>query len=263
MDLQDKVAVVTGGASGLGRAAVKRFVANGAKAAIFDMNEEKGSALAAELGDNVIFCKVNVTDEESVVAGIAATMAAFGAIHINCNFAGIGNAKRTMGKNGPFPLADFNLVLQVNLVGTFNVLRLCAEKMAENEPFNADGGRGVIINTASVAAYEGQIGQAAYSASKGGVVGMTLPIARDLAVLGIRVNTIVPGLIATPLLMGGAEEITPEIAEFLQPLASQVLYPKRLGNSDEIAHLAQSLIENDYINGECIRMDGGIRMQPK
>ncbi|MFK8049803.1 MAG: SDR family NAD(P)-dependent oxidoreductase [Halioglobus sp.] len=263
MDMNDKVAVVTGGASGLGRAAVKRFAANGAKIAIFDMNEEKGNALAAELGDKVIFCKVNVTDEESVVAGLDATMAAFGAIHINCNFAGIGNAKRTMGKNGPFPLADFNLILQVNLVGTFNVLRLCAEKMSVNEPFNADGGRGVIINTASVAAYEGQIGQAAYSASKGGVVGMTLPIARDLAVLGIRVNTIVPGLIATPLMMGGAEEMSPEIAEFLQPLASQVLYPKRLGNSDEIAHLAQCIVENDYINGECIRMDGGIRMQPK
>jgi NAD(P)-dependent dehydrogenase (short-subunit alcohol dehydrogenase family) len=135
--------------------------------------------------------------------------------------------------------------------------------MSDNAVLNDDGGRGVIINTASVAAYEGQIGQAAYSASKGGVVGMTLPIARDLAVLGIRVNTIVPGLIATPLMMGGVEEMTPEIAEFLQPLASQVLYPKRLGKADEIAQLAQQLVENDYINGECIRMDGGIRMQPK
>jgi len=263
MDLKDKVAVITGGASGLGRAGVKRFVANGAKVAIFDMNADKGSALADELGDSVIFCQVNVTDEESVAAGIAATLEAFGAIHINCNFAGIGNAKRTMGKKGPFPLADFNLILQVNLVGTFNVLRLCAEQMATNDVINADGGRGVIINTASVAAYEGQIGQAAYSASKGGIVGMTLPVARDLAVLGIRVNTIVPGLIATPLMMGGAEEMTPEIAEFLQPLASQVLFPKRLGMADEIAHLAQSIVENDYINGECIRMDGGIRMQPK
>ena len=263
MDLKDKVAVVTGGASGLGRATVKRFVANGAKAAIFDMNEEKGNALAEELGDAVIFCNVNVTDEASVQAGIDATMEAFGAIHICGNFAGIGNAKRTMGRDGPFPLADFNLVIQVNLVGSFNVLRLCAEKMADNEVVNDDGGRGVIINTASIAAYEGQIGQAAYSASKGGIVGMTLPIARDLSVLGIRVNTIVPGLIATPLMMGGAEEMTPEIAEFLQPLASQVLYPKRLGRADEIAQLAQQIVENDYINGECIRMDGGIRMQPK
>ncbi len=263
MDIQDKVAVVTGGASGLGRATVKRLVAAGAKCAIFDMNEEKGNALAAELGDAVIFQKVNVADEESVAAAIQATMDAFGAIHINCNFAGIGNAIRTLGKTGPFPLDAFQMVINVNLIGTFNVLRLCAEQIAKNEPFNDDGGRGVIINTASVAAYEGQIGQAAYSASKGGVVGMTLPIARDLSVLGIRVNTIVPGLIATPLMMGGAEELTPEIWEFLKPLGEQVLFPKRLGDPDEIAHTAQYIVENDYINGECVRMDGGIRMQPK
>jgi NAD(P)-dependent dehydrogenase (short-subunit alcohol dehydrogenase family) len=263
MDLKDKVAVITGGASGLGRATVKRFAAAGAKVAIFDMNEEKGKLLVNEFPGKVIFCNVNVTTEDSVKAGIEATMKAFGGIHICCNFAGTGNAIRTMGKNGPFPLAEFNKIIQINLVGTFNVLRLCAEKMADNAVLNDDGGRGVIINTASIAAYEGQIGQAAYSASKGGVVGMTLPIARDLAVLGIRVNTIVPGLIATPLMMGGAEEMTPEIAEFLKPLASQVLYPKRLGKADEIAQLAQHIVENDYINGECIRMDGGIRMQPK
>jgi NAD(P)-dependent dehydrogenase (short-subunit alcohol dehydrogenase family) len=227
------------------------------------MNEEKANQLVEEFSGSVIFCNVNVTDEASVIAGIDATMKAFGAIHICCNFAGTGNGIRTMGKNGPFPLAEFNRIIQINLVGTFNVLRLCAEKMADNAVVNDDGGRGVIINTASIAAYEGQVGQAAYSASKGGVVGMTLPIARDLAVLGIRVNTIVPGLIATPLMMGGAEEMTPEIAEFLKPLASQVLYPKRLGRADEIAQLAQQLVENDYINGECIRMDGGIRMQPK
>lgn len=263
MEIKDKVAVVTGGASGLGRATVKRLVAAGGKCAIFDMNEEKGNALAAELGENVIFCKVNVVDEESVAAAIATTMEAFGAIHIDCNFAGIGNAMRTMGKKGPFPLDAFKLIIDVNLIGTFNVLRLCAEQMAKNEPFNKDGGRGAIINTASVAAYEGQIGQAAYSASKGGVVGMTLPIARDLAVLGIRVNTIVPGLIATPLMMGGAEELTPEIWEFLKPLGEQVLFPRRLGDPDEIAHVAQMMVENDYINGECVRLDGGIRMQPK
>jgi NAD(P)-dependent dehydrogenase (short-subunit alcohol dehydrogenase family) len=263
MDLKDKVAVITGGASGLGRATVKRFANAGAKAAIFDMNEAKASELVKEFPNSVIFCNVNVTDEASVAAGIDKTMKTFGAIHICCNFAGTGNGIRTMGKNGPFPLAEFNRIIQINLVGSFNVLRLCAEKMADNAVLNDDGGRGVIINTASVAAYEGQIGQAAYSASKGGVVGMTLPIARDLAVLGIRVNTIVPGLIATPLMMGGAEEMTPEIAEFLKPLASQVLYPKRLGKADEIAQLAQHIVENDYINGECIRMDGGIRMQPK
>jgi NAD(P)-dependent dehydrogenase (short-subunit alcohol dehydrogenase family) len=263
MDIKDKVAVVTGGASGLGRATVKRLVAAGGKCAIFDMNEEKGNALVADLGESAIFCKVNVVDEESVVAAIATTMDTFGAIHIDCNFAGIGNAMRTMGKKGPFPLDAFKLIIDVNLIGTFNVLRLCAEQMAKNEPFNEDGGRGAIINTASVAAYEGQIGQAAYSASKGGVVGMTLPIARDLAVLGIRVNTIVPGLIATPLMMGGAEELTPEIWEFLKPLGEQVLFPRRLGDPDEIAHVAQMMVENDYINGECVRLDGGIRMQPK
>ena len=264
MDINGKVAVITGGSSGLGRATVKRVVAAGGKAAIFDMNEEKGNAVVADCGaDNVIFCHVNVVDEDSVKAAIAKTMETFGAIHICCNFAGVGNAIRTVGRDGAFPLDAFQMVVNINLVGTFNVLRLCAEQMQHNEPFNKDGGRGVIINTASVAAYEGQIGQAAYSASKGGVVGMTLPIARDLSKLGIRCNTIVPGLIATPLLMGGAEELTPEIEEFLKPLGSQVLYPPRLGNADEIAHTAQYIMENDYVNGECIRMDGGIRMQPK
>lgn len=263
MDISGKVAVITGGASGLGRATAERWVAQGAKVAILDMNEEKGAALAEKLGDNCIFINTNVVEEASAVNAIEKTMAAFGAIHINCNYAGTGNAIRTMGRKGVFPLDQFNRIIQINLVGTFNVLRLCAEQMANNEPVTDDGGRGVIINTASVAAYEGQIGQAAYSASKGGVVGMTLPIARDLAVLGIRVNTIVPGLIYTPLMMGGAEEMTPEIEQALTPLSSQVLYPKRLGKADEIAHLATSIVENDYINGECIRMDGGIRMQPK
>ncbi len=263
MDMRDKVAVVTGGASGLGRATVKRFVAAGMKCVIFDMNEDKGQALVSQLGKDVIFQNVNVADENSVKTGISAAIDTFGAIHVNCNFAGIGGAIRTMGKKGPYPLDAFKLIIDVNLVGSFNVLRLCAEQMANNEPFNKDGGRGAIINTASVAAYEGQIGQAAYSASKGGIVGMTLPVARDLAVLGIRVNTIVPGLIATPLMMGGAEELTPEIWEFLKPLGEQVLYPRRLGAPDEIAHIAQMIVENDYMNGECIRMDGGIRMQPK
>jgi 3-hydroxyacyl-CoA dehydrogenase/3-hydroxy-2-methylbutyryl-CoA dehydrogenase len=167
MDLKDKVAVITGGASGLGRATLRRFVANGGKVAIFDMNEEKGNQLVAEYPGMVIFCNVNVTSEESVAAGIAATIEEFGAIHICCNFAGTGNAMRTMGKKGPFPLDEFNRIIQINLVGTFNVLRLCAEKMSTNDVLNDDGGRGVIINTASIAAYEGQIGQAAYSASKG------------------------------------------------------------------------------------------------
>jgi NAD(P)-dependent dehydrogenase (short-subunit alcohol dehydrogenase family) len=256
MEISGKTAVITGGASGLGEATVRRLARMGANVAIFDLNAERGNAIAAELGDSVLFQSVNVTSEESVAAAIAATMERFGAIHICCNYAGIGNAMKTLGKQGVFPLAEFNKVIQINLVGTFNTLRLAAEQMARNEPVNADGVRGVIINTASVAAYEGQIGQAAYSASKGGIVGMTLPIARDLASYGIRVNSIVPGLIKTPLFLG-----LPEPA--VKALSQSVLFPQRLGDPDEIAHLAIAIIENDYINGECIRMDGGIRMQPR
>lgn len=256
MDIKGKVAVITGGASGLGEATARKLVALGARVAIFDLNEAKGTALAAELGDAALFHNVNVVSEASVQAGIAATMARFGAIHICCNYAGIGNAIKTVGKDGPFPLDKFKLIIDVNLIGTFNVLRLAANEMQKNEPFNEFGGRGCIINTASVAAYEGQIGQAAYSASKGGIVGMTLPIARDLASIGIRCNTIVPGLIHTPLFQGAPQNV-------IDALAAQVLYPKRLGRPEEIAHVAIMLIENEYMNGECVRMDGGIRMQPR
>jgi NAD(P)-dependent dehydrogenase (short-subunit alcohol dehydrogenase family) len=256
MEIKDKVAVITGGASGLGEATARTLVAMGAKVAIFDMNDAKGAALASELGDHALFQSVNVTSEASVQAGIAATMARFGAIHICCNYAGIGNAVKTVGKDGPFPLDKFKLIIDVNLIGTFNVLRLAANEMQKNEPYNEFGGRGCIINTASVAAYEGQIGQAAYSASKGGIVGMTLPIARDLSSIGIRCNTIVPGLIHTPLFQGAPENV-------INALAAQVLYPKRLGRPEEIAHVAVMLIENEYMNGECVRMDGGIRMQPR
>ncbi len=256
MDINGKVAVVTGGASGLGEATVRLYNEMGAKVSIFDMNDERGSALAAELGDNVIYNNVNVTSEEAVEAAIAATVEAFGAIHICNNYAGIGNAMKTVGRDGAFPLDQFKLVIDINLIGTFNVLRLAALQMSEQEPINEDGCRGVIINTASIAAYEGQIGQAAYSASKGGVVGMTLPIARDLSKLGIRVNTIVPGLIHTPLF-----DSLPEAA--YKSLAASPLYPQRLGKPEEIAHLSKYIVENDYTNGECIRMDGGIRMQPK
>ena len=256
MQLHDKVAVITGGASGLGEATVRRFVANGAKVAIFDMNDERGKAVAAELGDAVVYHNVNVVDEASVQAAVDATAAAFGAIHICCNYAGIGSSVKTVGRKGVFPLDEFKRVIDINLVGSFNVLRLTAEKMAQQEPVTEDGGRGVIINTASIAAYEGQMGQAAYSASKGGIVGMTLPIARDLASVGIRVNTIVPGLIHTPLF-----DTLPENA--FNSLSASVLNPPRLGRPDEIAHLAQYIVENDYTNGECIRMDGGIRMQPR
>ena len=257
MDMNGKVAVVTGGASGIGQAEARRLAEAGGKIAIFDLNEDAGQAMVAELGvDNCVFANVNVVDEASVKAGIEATVTALGAIHVNVNCAGIGNAAKTLGKNGPFPLDLWNTVIAVNLTGTFNVLRLCAEVMAKNEPMTDDGARGVIINTASVAAYEGQMGQAAYSASKGGIVGMTLPIARDLSTIGIRVNTIVPGLINTPLFNG----LTPE---FVESLSQSVLYPKRLGRPEEIAQLAAAIIDNDYINGECIRMDGGIRMQPR
>ena len=256
MEIRDKVAVVTGGASGIGQAVARGFVNRGGRVAIFDLNEAAGEALVQELGAAALFAKVNVTDEGSVAAAIAQTMSSFGAIHVCVNCAGIGSAHKTFGKDGPFPLAEWNKVIAVNLTGSFNVLRLCAEQMAKNAPFNRDGGRGVVINTASVAAYEGQIGQAAYSASKGGIVGMTLPIARDLSGIGVRVNTIVPGLIDTPLFSA----LTPEV---IDALAKSVLYPKRLGRPEEIAHLAVCLIENDYINGECIRIDGGIRMQPR
>lgn len=254
MKVAGSVVVVTGGASGLGRATVEKLVAAGAKVAVFDFNDAAGEALVAALGDAVFFQKVNVADEVSVEAAIAATAAHFGAIHVCINYAGIGSATKTLGKKGVFPLAEFNRVLQVNLVGTFNVLRYAAEQMAKNEI--VDGERGVIINTASIAAYEGQMGQAAYSASKGGVVGMTLPIARDLSTYGIRVNTIVPGLIHTPLF----DSLEPNV---IASLSASVLNPQRLGRPEEIAHTAVFIIENAYVNGECIRVDGGIRMQPR
>jgi 3-hydroxyacyl-CoA dehydrogenase/3-hydroxy-2-methylbutyryl-CoA dehydrogenase len=210
----------------------------------------------SELGGGAIFENVNVADENSVAAAIAKTMASFGAIHVCVNCAGIGSAHKTFGKDGPFPLAAWSKTIAVNLTGTFNVARLCAEQMAKNQPLDSNGGRGVIINIASVAAFDGQIGQAAYSASKAGIVGMTLPMARDLSSIGVRVNTIAPGLIETPLL-GSLP------ADVLDALGKSVLYPKRLGKPTEIAHMAVAIIENDYLNAECIRVDGGIRMQPR
>ncbi len=254
MKIENKVAVITGGASGLGLASVEKFVELGAKVAIFDFNDVAGSEAVARFGDKVIFVKVNVADEASVQSAINQTIAHFGAIHICLNYAGIGNAGKSFGKNGVLPLADFNKVIQVNLVGTFNVLSKAAEQMAKNEL--VEGERGVIINTASVAAFEGQMGQAAYSASKGGVVGMTLPLARDLASYGIRVNTIAPGLIHTPMFNSMEQNV-------IDSLAATVLNPKRLGRPEEIAHTAVYIVENSYVNGECIRVDGGIRMQPR
>ena len=255
MKIENKIAIITGGASGLGKATVERLASLGAKVSIFDMNEEAGKALVEQLGaDKALFVKVNVADDASVQAAITQTMEKFGAIHICVNCAGIGNAFKTVGKNGPFPLAEFNKVIQVNLVGTFNVLRLAAEQMAKNVPVEAE--RGVIVNIASVAAFEGQMGQAAYTASKAGIVGMTLPIARDLASLGIRCNTIAPGLIHTPLFNGSPQNV-------IDALSAQVLNPQRLGRPDEIAHMTVAIVENAYVNGETIRVDGGIRMQAK
>lgn len=256
MNIKDKVAVITGGASGLGEATVRRFARLGAKVAVFDMDAERGKALAAELGDAVIFHEVDVCDEASVAAAVAATLETLGRIQICCNYAGIALPTKTVDKNGPCPLDKFTRIINVNLIGTFNVTRLVAAEMQENDPDPDSGDRGVIINTSSIAAYEGQVGQAAYSASKAGVIGMTLPIARDLARSGIRVNSIVPGLIHTPLFDALPEDV-------YQSLESQVLYPHRLGRPDEIAHLAQYIVENDYTNAECIRMDGGIRMQAR
>ena len=256
MDIKGKTAVVTGGASGLGAATVERYAADGANVAIFDMNEAPGKALADKLGANVAFYAVDVTNEASVQAGLDAVVEKFGALHIVNNYAGIGPACKTFGKKGPHPIELYMKVVMVNQVGTFNVARLAAEKMAANTPVNDEGARGVIINTASVAAYEGQIGQVAYSATKGAIVGMTLPMARELAPYGIRVNTIVPGLIHTPL-FDTIEE------SYYKALEASTVYPKRLGKTSEIAKLSAHIVDNDYINGECIRMDAGVRMQPK
>lgn len=256
MDIKGKTAVVTGGASGLGAATVERYAADGANVAIFDMNETAGKALAEKLGAKVAFYAVDVTNEASVQAGLDAVVEKFGALHIVNNYAGIGPACKTYGKKGPHPIDLYMKVVMVNQVGTFNVARLAAEKMAANTPVNDEGARGVIINTASVAAYEGQIGQVAYSATKGAIVGMTLPMARELAPYGIRVNTIVPGLIHTPL-FDTIEE------SYYKSLEASTVYPKRLGKTSEIAKLSAHIVDNDYINGECIRMDAGVRMQPK
>lgn len=255
MDIHNKTAIVTGGASGLGEATVRNIVSQGGKAVIFDLQEDKGAQLIKELGENVRFVKTDVTDADSVQQAVYQAVEAFGSFEMVVNCAGIAVAEKTVGKKGPHDLGSFSKVIQVNLIGTFNVIRLAAEKMAENTP-GAEGERGVIVNTASVAAYEGQIGQAAYSASKGGIVGMTLPIARDLSKYGIRVMTIAPGIFETPLFAG-----LPDNAK--QALGEMTPFPKRLGQPKEYAQLAQSMIENPMINGEVVRLDGAIRMQPK
>jgi len=255
MRIKDCVAVVTGGASGLGEATVRMFVRGGGQAAILDLDEERGRRAASELGDKAIFCKTNVVDEESVQAAIKKTLESFGAIHIAINCAGIAPPAKVLGKSGPMPLKLFDQVVQINLIGTMNVIRLSSEKMVENSP-NADGEKGIVINTASAAAFDGQIGQAAYSASKAGVVGMTLPIAREFADYGIRVVTIAPGLFETPMLAG-----LPEKAK--ESLGKMTPFPKRLGKPSEFAGLVQHIIENSMLNGEVIRLDGALRMAAK
>ncbi|MBM4761843.1 3-hydroxyacyl-CoA dehydrogenase [Bacillus sp. B15-48] len=256
MKMNDVIAVVTGGGSGLGEATVTRIVENGGKAVIIDLSEERGAIVVEKLGsDNVLFTKADVSNEAEVSAALSQAIEKFGQINTVVNCAGIGPAKKILGRDGVIELAEFNKIIQINLIGTFNVTRLAAEKMVNNEP-NAEGERGVIINTASVAAFEGQIGQAAYSASKGGVVAMTLPIAREFARYGIRVMTIAPGLIHTPLF-----DTLPDKAR--ESLAEMVPFPSRLGRPAEYAQLAESIIENTMLNGEVIRLDGAIRMQPK
>ena len=253
MELQNRVTVVTGGASGLGRATVERFAKQGSSVAIFDLSEESGNALSQDLGSKVMYCQVDVSDDDSVRRGIDAVMEKFGAIHICVNCAGRGGgATKTVGRKGAFPMDLFREVININLVGTFSVLSQAAEKMAANEA-DENGERGVIINTASIAAYEGQKGQVAYAASKGGLISITLPIARDLAFYGIRIVTIAPGLFETPILKGLSAEVK-------ESLAKDIPNPSRLGDVTEFAALAEHIVHNRYINGETIRLDAALRM---
>ncbi len=254
MQIKDAVAVVTGGASGLGLATTKRLLDAGASVVVIDV---KGEEVVAELGERAKFVAADVTDEDAVTTALDVAES-MGPLRINVNCAGIGNAIKTLSKNGAFPLDGFRKVVEVNLIGTFNVLRLAAERIAKTDPIGPESSpeRGVIVNTASVAAFDGQIGQAAYSASKGGVVGMTLPIARDLSRELIRVCTIAPGLFKTPLLGSLPEEAQ-------RSLGQQVPHPARLGDPDEYGALAQHIVENPMLNGEVIRLDGAIRMAPR
>lgn len=255
MNIEGKVAVITGGASGLGRATAEKIIAKGGKVAVLDLNKDLAEKTASELEEAKAY-EVNVTDDASVVAAIESVKNDFGTIHINVNCAGIGAASRTVGKDGALDINKFNFIIQVNLIGTFSVLSKCAAIMQLNEPEGEALERGVVINTASVAAFDGQIGQAAYSASKAGVAGMTLPIARDLSRQGVRICTIAPGIFDTPMMAGAPDQVR-------DPLIDMVQYPKRLGLPPEFALLSEQIIENSYLNGETIRLDGGIRMAPK
>jgi NAD(P)-dependent dehydrogenase (short-subunit alcohol dehydrogenase family) len=255
MQLNASTFIVTGGSSGLGAATVQRFHAAGARVVIADLNVELGQRLAEQLGAGGLFCKTDVTSEADAKALVESARERFGAVHGLVNCAGIGPAERVNGKKGPHRLESFTQVIQVNLIGAFNMIRLVTAALATNTP-NGAGERGVIINTASVAVWDGQIGQAAYAASKGGIVAMTLPIARELASSGIRVCTIAPGIFQTPMLAGLPDEVQ-------ESLAKSVPFPSRLGRPDEYAALAQHIAENEMLNGETIRLDGALRMAPR
>jgi NAD(P)-dependent dehydrogenase (short-subunit alcohol dehydrogenase family) len=254
MKISGSSAIVTGGGSGLGEAVARELARQGARVAVLDVNAEGAQRVAADIGG--IACRADITRTEDVTAALDAAEAAHGTPRIVMNIAGIGTAKRVIGKDGsPAPLEDFERVVRINLVGTYNVIRLAAARIAKLEPM-ADGERGVVLNTASVAAFDGQVGQEAYSASKGGIVGMTLPLARDLAQWGIRVMTVAPGLFRTPLM----EQLP---ADVQQSLAASIPFPKRLGQPEEFAALAAHIVSNGHLNGEVIRLDGALRMAPR
>ncbi|WP_298623111.1 3-hydroxyacyl-CoA dehydrogenase [uncultured Zoogloea sp.] len=255
MHIQDSVFIVTGGASGLGEATVRNLHAGGAKVVIADVGVDKGETLAAQLGDRVAFIKTDITSEADGKAAVDLAVSRFGALHGLINCAGVGPAWKVLGKDGPHPLDNFARTVTINLVGAFNMVRLAAAAMATGTP-NAEGERGVIVNTASVAAFEGQVGQAAYAASKAGVVGMTLPIARELARSGIRVNAIAPGLFLTPMMAALPQDVQ-------DSLGKATPFPPRLGRPDEFAQLVRSIVENVMINGEVIRLDGAVRLSAK
>ena len=256
MQLASVRAVVTGGVSGLGLAVAQHLVAHGGKVALFDVNDDKGAAAVADLGEaNARYFRTDVTDEAGVDANVAAAKDFLGGLNATINCAGILGSGRVLGRDGAMKLSQFQATVMVNLVGSFNVAKACAERMQGNEAAS-DGERGVIVNTASVAAYEGQIGQAAYSASKGGVVGMTLPMARELARFGIRVNTVAPGVFWTPMVDGMPDEVQ-------QSLAASIPFPSRLGQPKEFADLVAYILTNTYLNGETIRLDGATRLAPK
>jgi NAD(P)-dependent dehydrogenase (short-subunit alcohol dehydrogenase family) len=255
MEIRNSTFIVTGGSSGLGAATVEMIVAAGGNAVIADVNKAQGEALAAKLGKQARYTECDVTREDQCKAAVDAAIKGFGGLNGLVNCAGIAIGEKTVGKEGPHSLEKFARVININLIGTFNMIRLAADAMSKQQP-NAAGERGVIVNTASVAAFDGQIGQAAYSASKGGIVGMTLPIARDLSRNGIRVMTIAPGIFETPMLLGMPQDVQ-------DALGRMVPFPPRLGKPHEYAQLVRHIAENEMLNGEVIRLDGAIRMQPK